>query len=118
MIVQPAGPWLVSETVLLGDCFGGALEDAFVELRELSAIDMSRLQKALASADEVRNVEAFGEILPRIIVDHNIGKDETTKYSPEELRDLIMSKAEAYYRVLRQYSEKVLFTQGKRIAAS
>lgn len=118
MIVQPSGPWLVSEKVLLGDCFGGLPEDAFVELRELSAIDMSRLQKALASADEVRNVEAFGEILPRIIVDHNFAKDEATKYSPEELRDLIMSKAEAYYKVLRQYSEKVLFIQGKKIAAN
>lgn len=110
--------YLVSARIEIGEFFNVPAADAFVELREPDAFDSNRFGKVSKACTETGDqgplLELFREIFPRLIVDHNLYKDEHERLSPAEVIAVIMDKTVLFKKVLTEYTKNVLFIQGKQ----
>jgi hypothetical protein len=121
MIVVKENDYLVKHRAEVGQFFGQAPADAYIELREPSTFDASRLQivskQAQDEGGEGPIITFMAELLPRIIVDHSLYKTETKKLEKEEVAKLILDKTELFAFIVDEYSRNVLFTLGKGSAS-
>lgn len=110
--------YLVSARIEIGSFFDVPPADAFLELREPDAFDSNRFGKVskecAESGDQGPLLELFREVFPRLIIDHNLYKDEKTQLTPTEVVGVILDKTALLKAVLGEYSRKVLFTLGKK----
>lgn len=110
--------YLVSAKIEIGELFGVPQADAFVELREPDAFDSNRFGKVSKECTETGDqgplLDLFREVFPRLIVDHNLYKDEQTKLAPADVVAVIMDKTALFKKVLNEYSKNVLFSLGKQ----
>jgi hypothetical protein len=79
---------------------------------------MFKFERVLKSGDNVAIIEAFLEMLPSVIVSHNLMRDNDTALSKPELVEVIEQKLELFMHMLVEYKAKVLFTQGKKSGES
>lgn len=124
VIVKDKGSYLLTCRVLLGDFFGVSLEEAFVELRETDTRTAKRLsdasKKTKQGGDDSEMVDVFLAELPDLVVAHSFYKPnpdqakEPELMSGKEVISLIADRLAPFERVVTEYSEKVLFTQGKK----
>lgn len=124
IIVKDKGSYLVTCRVLLGDFFGVSQEEAFVELRETDTRAAKRMsdaaKKGKQEGDDAKMVDVFLSELPGLVVSHSFYKPnpdpagEPILLGGKEVIDLIADRLEPFERVVTEYSEKVLFTQGKK----
>lgn len=88
-------------------------DEAFIKLRELPTMEMIALEKLQTGSDsDVCNY--FREVLPSIIVDHNIYEDENVKMTNEGVCNLIFENTRLTLRVVKEYFSASFFTQSKR----
>lgn len=110
--------YLVTARIGIGEFFSLPEADAFVELREPDAFDSNRFGKVskecAESGDQGPLLELFREVFPRLIVDHNLYKDEQTRLDAPAVVAVIMDKTALLKKVLGEYSKKVLFSLGKK----
>jgi hypothetical protein len=114
MILKESRDYLVKARIDLSEFFG---EEAWVELKETDTFDAVKLERAVRAGDAGENVRAFSEIFPRVIVDHNFFKAEAVPMTPEEVRDVLVSKPSMFSHVVQEYVDKILFIQGKKKGA-
>lgn len=117
MVIVKDEKYLVSAKILIGEFFGIPDEDAYVELREPVTKDTLRLQKAAQTNEIDTIIDAFVETWPRLLVDHNLMKSDEDKMDSAEVIETLSRKLELFMYVFTQYSERVLFTLGKKSAA-
>lgn len=108
--------YLITARISVGEFFGVPNDDAFIELRELNTMAMAGFERDLKSQDNEQIIKAFVGILPNVIVDHNLMRDETNKLTAAEVAVIIERKLDLFLKVLEEYKDKVLFTQGKKSA--
>lgn len=110
--------YLVSARIEIGNFFDVPAAEAFLELREPDAFDSNRFGKVSKDCAEAGDqgplLELFREVFPRLIIDHNLYKDEQTQLSSAEVVAVILDKTALLNTVLGEYSSKVLFTLGKK----
>jgi hypothetical protein len=109
--------YLVSAKISIGAFFGVPDDDAFIELREPITKDTLKLQKAAQTNDIETIIDTFVETFPRLLVEHNLMKDDEKKLESAEVIDTLSKKLELFMHVFTEYSERVLFTLGKKVAA-
>jgi hypothetical protein len=114
MVIVEDSKYLVSEKILIGQFFGLPEQDAFIELREPDTRTMMKMQKASRTEDTEQVVEAFIEVFPKVLVDHSLMKSEKEKMTAAEVIEVLEKKMELFMYVVTTYSEKVLFTLGKK----
>jgi hypothetical protein len=80
-------------------------EDVQVTLREPSTKEAFSLR----AEDEEKAVEAFKELLPSLIIDHNFYADdeENVKAGNQEVVDIIFENFQAFQKVLSDYTSAV-----------
>lgn len=123
IVVKDREKYLITCKILLGDFFGVSPEEAFVELRETDARTAKRLsdasKKSKTEGDEEKIIDVFLAELPGLVVAHSFYKENPEAGKPEvfmsskEVIDLVADRIAPLERVVSEYSEKVLFTQGK-----
>lgn len=103
--------YLIKEKIEIGQFFGSKNEDVFITLREPSTTEVYELQDKWrgASGDKTKIMVALIDMLPDIIVDHNLYRDEKTKYGNTEVKDIILSQLNLFSFVIDAYCDKVLF---------
>jgi len=110
--------YLVTARIDIGEFFGVPAADAFVELREPDAFDSNRFGKVSKECTETGDqgplLDLFREVFPRLIVNHNLYKDEKDQLTPADVVAVIMDKTALFKKVLNEYSRRVLFTLGKQ----
>ena len=103
--------YLVKEKIEIGQFFGSKPEDVFITLREPSTTEVYDLQNKWreANGDKTKVMEALIDILPDIIVDHNMFRDEKSKYTNTEVKEIVLSQINLFSFVIGHYCDKVLF---------
>lgn len=89
-------------------------EEVFIEMKEMSTLDVIKLKKVTAEGDEYGVTLFWKETLPKVIVNHNLYIDEQTKMTNEQVIDLVFEKVELTGKVFDEYAHANFFTQGKR----
>ena len=87
-------------------------EDAFVVLKELPTMEMMQLNEAHEKGRK-ELLEFFKDVLPLIIVDHNLYETEKQKMSNEDLASFIYEKLDLTGKVIGEYASASFFTQQK-----
>lgn len=116
MVIVRDEKYLVSARIPIGQFFSLPDDDVFVELREPETKTTMRLQRASQTNDIEKVVDAFVEAFPGILVDHSLMKSETEKMEAAEVINTLAKKLELFMYVFTEYSNKVLFTLGKKSA--
>jgi hypothetical protein len=78
-------------------------------------VELSKLEQLA----ETEMLAVFSDILPHVLVEHNIHKPAGSAevlMSSEEVRDLVVDRLEIYVEVVAKYCEEVIFTLGSRNA--
>lgn len=88
-------------------------EDAYVVLKELPTLETMQLNEAHARGD-VALMEFFHEVLPHIIVEHNLYETEKEKMSTKAVTDFIFEKLELTSKVVSEYAGAAFFTHLKK----
>ena len=85
-------------------------EDAYIVLSELPVDKSVRLRKVVkgGKGSEEALVDFFSELLPSILVDHNLHETETTLMSKEDVTALIRGKTPLFLHVMEKYTD-ILF---------
>lgn len=106
--------YLFSKAIPVGDYFGADPDAATITLREIDGKTAAKFQK---TADDLeRSVPSFLEMLPQIIEDHDLYKDEITKFTGAEVAEMVGKRADLCIHLMTEYITKVLFTHGKKSA--
>lgn len=85
-------------------------EDAYVVLKELPTMEMMQLNEAHEKGKK-ELLEFFKDVLPRIIVDHNLYETETQKMANEDVASFIYEKLDVTGKVIGEYASASFFTQ-------
>lgn len=85
-------------------------EDAFVVLKELPTMEMMQLNEAHEKGRK-ELLEFFKDVLPLIIVDHNLYETEKQKMSNEDVASFIYEKLDLTGKVIGEYASASFFTQ-------
>jgi len=115
MVVVKDKSYLITTRIEVGHHFNRERGEAYIVLREPNNSDLFRLKAA--AKDEAAMLAAFSDILPRVLVEHNLYKPAEPAevlLSPEEVRDLIVDRLGIYVEVVAKYCEEVVFTLGSR----
>lgn len=105
MFIRNKNSYLITTKIEFGTMLGCDTDaDAYITLKEMPTSLVMRLRQR-TSEDEM--MEFFHEILPEIIVDHNLYEDETTKMTNEAIADLVYDKVELTGKVFGDYSQAV-----------
>ena len=80
-------------------------DEAWVQLREPTTEEAFSLR----TDDEEKAMEAFRELLPKIIIDHNFYEDESeqVKLPIEEVAKIAGESYTAFFEILQQYTSAV-----------
>lgn len=102
------------QRINLGEEFGKENEEVFIILRELDTKSVLKLKEASAkdkdeTTSETASLEAFREILPKLIIDHNIYETEEKKMNADEVTELIFEKVSTVGKVLKALQEVNFF---------
>ena len=85
-------------------------EDAYVVLKELPTLEMMQLNEAHEKGRK-ELLEFFVEVLPLIIVEHNLYETETEKRSNDEVARFIYEKLDLTGKVIGEYASASFFTR-------
>jgi len=106
MFIKSKSNYLVKVKINIGTILNcDTDEEAYVELRELDTKSMLELKKA-SEEGEGKFIEFMRGILPEIIVNHNLYKDDNTLMSTDEVAELIFSKMELTTKVIGDYNKQ------------
>jgi hypothetical protein len=114
MVIIKDDAYLVKTRVLVGHYFGGQPEDGFIELHEPTTFELLKIEQASKAGDTTALMERLAELLPKVIGEHSLHRDEATRLSPEEVTRIIVSKMNLFAELTQQYSRDVLFTLGSK----
>lgn len=103
--------YIIKTKILLGTIFDQENdEDVFIELKEPNGLKFIRLNDSIKDGkSETVIFEQVVNLLPEVIISHNIYKTETELADNQQVIDALLSKTEALTHVVSEYSEKVLF---------
>ncbi|MCX7023048.1 MAG: hypothetical protein NT080_00330 [Spirochaetes bacterium] len=104
--------YLFSKKLGVGRFFGVTEDDVTIEFRETDVVTTTKFQTF--SGDTSKATEFFVKMLPGIIVDHDLWKDEAHKYTADEIAAMIAGRAELCIDIMGRYVQEVLFTHGKK----
>ena len=85
-------------------------KEAYVTLRELDTMTTLRLKDVSQSGNQNDLMMFFKDILPRIIVTHNLYETETKIMSNEEVTNFIYEKLELTSKVMGEYTKAMFRT--------
>jgi len=85
-------------------------EDAYVVLKELPTLEMMELKDAHEKG-QTELLKFFKDVLPKIIVEHNLYETETQKMSPSDVASFIYEKIDLTGKVIGEYASASFFTQ-------
>lgn len=116
MVIVKDKSYLITIKVNIGKFFNLPEADAFVTLREPDTITLTKMNEAknIEGGSGRAFIEFFSGVLPGIIVDHNLYKNDSEKLSTEDVRDLVCDKMDIFVHLVDEYAQKVLFTLGKK----
>lgn len=122
MYVIPKKDFLISARISLAEQLGAPEGTCYIELREPSTYAFTRLQAVLAKEDTEENVRAFAELLPAVILDHDLYAEpdggDARKLTAEEVVQKLLERSDLMFFVIAEYTSKVLFSRGKKIAGT
>lgn len=85
-------------------------EDAYVVLKELPTLEMMQLKEAHEKGQK-ELLEFFKDVLPKIIVEHNLYETETQKMTGDDVAAFIYEKIDLTGKVIGEYAGASFFTQ-------
>ena len=87
-------------------------QEAYVTLKELSTMETLNLKEVSQTGDQTSMMAYFKQVLPKIIVAHNLYETENTIMTPEAVADFIFEKLELTSKVMAEYT-KAMFRVNK-----
>lgn len=84
--------------------------DAYIVLKELPTLEMMELNKAQEKGQEDLML-FFHNVLPKIIVEHNLYETATTLMTNEAVVDFIFEKMDVTSKVISEYANAAFFTR-------
>lgn len=105
--------YLIKAKIFIGNFFASAIDDVFIELREPTTRELYEMQeKSAGLTDKVAKQKAFMmamiDLLPSVIVTHNIFASESVMYKNDEVVELVLAKIDLFQYVVTEYYDKVL----------
>ncbi len=85
-------------------------EDAYVVLKELPTMEMMQLKDAHEKGQK-ELLGFFKEVLPQIIVEHNLYETETQKMRNDEVAAFIYEKIDLTGKIIGEYASASFFTR-------
>ena len=85
-------------------------EDAYVVLKELPTLEMMQLNEAHEKGHVVL-MKFFHEVIPHILVDHNLYETEEKKMTDKAVTDFIFEKLELTSKIVSEYAAASFFTR-------
>ena len=85
-------------------------EECYLILKELPTLEVLKLKEAHDKGLQAI-MEFFKEIIPLILVEHNLYETEQQKMSNKDVADFIFEKSELTNKVISEYSNASFFTQ-------
>jgi hypothetical protein len=104
--------YLFSKKLDVGQFFNAEPGDGWIELREVGGVAAAKFKKL--SDDTEASVGYFLSLLPWMIVDHSLWKDDANKHTADEVATLVGNRAELCLDLMNRYVRQVLFTQGNK----
>ena len=108
--------FLFSKAIPVGDYFGAEPEAATITLRETTVANAAKFQAF--GNDAAKSTALFLELLPGLIEDHELFKDEITKFTGAEVAAMVAARAELGMYLMGKWTAEVLFTHGRKSDAS
>lgn len=90
-------------------------EDAFIVLSELPIDKSLKLRKVVPEGEESL-VEFFSELLPSLLVQHNLHETETELMKKEDVVALIRGKTPLFLHVMNEYTNSLFPTPPSKSA--
>ncbi len=87
--------------------------EAFIELKEIPTLETMNL-KEMTSKSEKELIQYFKNMLPMIIVDHNLYVSENIKMSNEEVVEIVFEKNTLATKVIGDYLQNAFFTSAPK----
>lgn len=88
-------------------------EEAYVTLRELDTMTTLKLKDVSQTGNQNDVMEFFKEVLPRIIVTHNLYETETKIMTNQAVTDFIYEKLEVTSKVIGEYTSSMFRSDRK-----
>ena len=112
MIVEK-NRYLIKTKIFIGNFYDAPVEDVFVEVREPNTRELYAMQeKSAGLTDPGERQKAFMlgmiDLLPLVIVTHNLYASEGVPYKNDEVVELILAKIDLFQYVVTEYYSKVL----------
>lgn len=123
MVIIKDDSYLIKSRVDVGQYFGVKSWEAYIELREPTNKDLIKLKDSFTAGEDAM-LTVMGEILPRIIVQHNLyspaakPEDEPKLMSAAEVSTLVLERLGIYAEVVEKLSKTLVFIQGSKSAAT
>lgn len=86
-------------------------KEAYVTLKELDTMTTLKLKDVSQKGDQNEVMEFFKDILPRIIVVHNLYETETKMMSNEDVANFIYEKLDLTSKVISEYTKNMFRTK-------
>lgn len=84
-------------------------DECFIVLKELPTLEILKLKEAHDKGVEAI-MKYFKDIIPEIIVEHNLYETEQQKMTNKAVADLIYDKSELTNKVITEYTNASFFT--------
>lgn len=88
-------------------------DECYIVLKELPTLEVIKLKEAHEGGLQ-KIMEFFKEIIPYILVDHNLYETEQQKMNGKEVADFIFEKSELTNKVITEYSNASFFIQASK----
>lgn len=88
-------------------------EEAYVTLRELDTMTILKLKDVSQTGNQNEIMEFFKEVLPTIIVTHNLYENETKLMNYKEVTDFIYEKLDLTSKIIGGYTSAMFQPVGK-----
>lgn len=85
-------------------------EEAYVVLKELPTLEMMQLNEA-HNKGHVELMRFFHEVMPHILVDHNLYETEDKKMNNSAVTDFIFEKLDLTSKIVSEYAGAAFFTR-------
>ena len=85
-------------------------KEAYIVLKELPTMEMMQLNEAHEKGQK-ELLQFFRDIIPRIMVEHNLYQTEEKKMSCSEVTELIYEKLDITSKVVSDYASASFFTR-------
>lgn len=103
MFIKSKANYIVKVVINVGKILGCATdEEAYIELREMDTQSMMKLKEE-SEKGESAYIDFMKGVLPSIITEHNLYKDENKLMSNTEVTELVFSKMELTSKVVADY---------------